>query len=127
MQRKKPNCLFCGEEVKEHKSTFCSRDCNQKFNLIQRIHSKTASPKTIKKYLIYTGGNKCQVCGITDWNGKPIVMELEHIDGNSDNNELSNVCLICPNCHSQTDTYKGANRGNGRYYRRMRYKEGKSF
>ena len=56
-----------------------------------------------------------------------IVLELEHIDGNSDNNDLKNVCLICPNCHSQTDTYKGKNVGQGRHYRRVRYAEGKSF
>lgn len=41
-------------------------------------------------------------------------MELEHIDGNSENNDLSNLTLLCPNCHSLTSTYKGRNIGNGR-------------
>ena len=54
-------------------------------------------------------------------------MELEHKDGNSSNNSLDNVCLLCPNCHSQTDTYKNKNKGNGRHYRRLRYSEGKSY
>jgi 5-methylcytosine-specific restriction endonuclease McrA len=54
-------------------------------------------------------------------------MDLEHIDGNSLNNNLENLSLICPNCHSQTATYKGANKGNGRYYRKIRYQEGKSY
>ena len=54
-------------------------------------------------------------------------MELEHNDGNSQNNSLDNLSLICPNCHSQTPTYKGANKGNGRHYRRVRYAEGKSY
>jgi 5-methylcytosine-specific restriction endonuclease McrA len=54
-------------------------------------------------------------------------MELEHIDGNSENNSLDNLSIICPNCHSQTPTYKGANKGKGRHYRRVRYSQGKSF
>jgi hypothetical protein len=77
--------------------------------------------------LIDIRGNKCYSCHITDWNNKPIVMDLEHLDGNSSNNHISNLELICPNCHSQTDTYKGANKGNGRHYRRIRYSQGKSY
>ena len=50
-----------------------------------------------------------------------IPIELEHIDGNNTNNELSNLKLLCPNCHSLTATYKGANRGNGPVERRTRY------
>jgi hypothetical protein len=67
------------------------------------------------------------VCSIETWNDKPIVLELEHKDGNSENNRPENLCLICPNCHSQTETFKGKNKGNGRHVRRTRYKEGKSF
>ena len=59
--------------------------------------------------------------------GKSIVLELEHIDGNSDNNTEENLTILCPNCHSQTLTYKNRNKGNGRHNRRMRYHEGKSF
>lgn len=81
----------------------------------------------IKRYLRETFGNKCSVCSIAKWNGKDLVFDLEHIDGNSENNSKENVCLICPNCHSQTATYKGKNKGNGRHIRRQRYKEGKSF
>jgi predicted HNH restriction endonuclease len=55
------------------------------------------------------------------------VLELEHKDGNGENNDLKNICLLCPNCHSQTATYKNKNKGNGRHYRRKRYSEGKSY
>lgn len=41
-------------------------------------------------------------------------LEIDHIDGNSENNSEENLRLICPNCHSLTETYRGANRGNGR-------------
>jgi len=74
-----------------------------------------------------TRGRQCQECGIEGWNGKALTFELEHIDGNGDNNNLINLLILCPNCHSQTDTYKIRNRGNGRHQRRVRYAEKKSF
>lgn len=52
--------------------------------------------------------NKCECCGITEWNNKPIVMQLHHIDGNSNNNRLENLQMLCPNCHSQTDNFCGS-------------------
>lgn len=48
---------------------------------------------------------KCLICGIQTWNGKSITFHLDHIDGNRKNNSRKNLRLICPNCHSQTDTY----------------------
>jgi 5-methylcytosine-specific restriction endonuclease McrA len=54
-------------------------------------------------------------------------LELEHKDGNSDNNIEDNLELLCPNCHSQSPTYKAKNVGNGRHYRRQLYAKGKSF
>lgn len=52
--------------------------------------------------------NKCECCGITEWNGKPLVMQLHHIDGNNSNNSLDNLQMLCPNCHSQTENYCGS-------------------
>ena len=51
----------------------------------------------------------CLDCGGADWLGKPMPLELDHIDGNSDNNQLDNLRLLCPNCHSFTSTYRGKN------------------
>ena len=52
----------------------------------------------------------CAECGLRDeWNGKPIVLHMDHIDGDSKNNVLENLRFLCPNCHSQTDTYTGRN------------------
>jgi hypothetical protein len=53
--------------------------------------------------------NVCSICGITEWFGKSINMELDHIDGNRSNHLLSNLRMLCPNCHSQTDTYRSRN------------------
>ena len=49
--------------------------------------------------------NKCESCGITDWNGRDIVCELDHINGDSSDHRLDNLRILCPNCHSQTETY----------------------
>lgn len=49
---------------------------------------------------------KCECCGITEWQGKPLTLELHHIDGNHYNNGLSNLQILCPNCHSQTETFR---------------------
>ena len=48
---------------------------------------------------------KCEECGITEWNGKPIVIQLHHKDGDNTNNEIDNIAELCPNCHSQTENY----------------------
>jgi 5-methylcytosine-specific restriction endonuclease McrA len=53
--------------------------------------------------------NKCEICGISEWNGKPIQMELHHIDGDRTNHKLSNLMMLCPNCHSQTETFRAKN------------------
>jgi 5-methylcytosine-specific restriction endonuclease McrA len=49
--------------------------------------------------------DKCEECGIEDWNGKVLPKHLDHIDGNHSNHELSNLRILCPNCHQQTDTH----------------------
>jgi hypothetical protein len=56
--------------------------------------------------------HKCERCGIIEWMNKPISLELDHIDGNKHNHLLSNLRLLCPNCHSQTETYRSKNRKN---------------
>ena len=56
----------------------------------------------------------CSKCGLTDWQGETIVLDLDHINGNNRDNRLGNLRYLCPNCHSQTDTYKGRNKNTGK-------------
>ena len=53
--------------------------------------------------------NKCEVCGITEWQGSPIICELHHINGDTTDNRIENLQILCPNCHSQTDNFRRRN------------------
>ncbi len=54
--------------------------------------------------------HKCELCNNTEWLSKPIALELHHIDGNSENNNLTNLQMLCPNCHATTPNYRGKNK-----------------
>lgn len=67
------------------------------------------------KELVYRLGlkeNKCEnpECGLSEWHGKPIVCELHHINGDSTDNRIENLIILCPNCHSQTENFRSKNR-----------------
>ena len=68
----------------------------------------------IRTKLIASGLKKacCEHCGLSEWNGQGISLELNHINGDRFDHRIENLQLLCPNCHAQTDTYRGKNMGN---------------
>lgn len=66
-------------------------------------------PTSKAKIVLIEQNNKCLRCGISSWQGKKISFELDHIDGNNRNYNRNNLRYLCPNCHSQTDTFRGRN------------------
>ena len=71
----------------------------------------STSNLNIKKWLLFQlhWDYRCSSCGLTEWKGKSLSLELDHIDGDSSNNELTNLRFLCPNCHSQTESFRGKN------------------
>jgi hypothetical protein len=128
------NCLNCGVEVDNSSKTYCNQICfhenrKKQYHFLIESGVITLPSRQYKNYLIEKYGNKCMECGWYSINltSNRIPIELEHIDGNSENNSLNNLKLLCPNCHSLTPTYKALNKGNGRHNRRERYQDGKSY
>lgn len=73
------------------------------------------STGVIRRAFLRHGGRKheCSICGqLPMWNNLPLVLQVDHIDGNCKNNSLSNLRWVCPNCHTQTATYAGKKRKN---------------
>jgi hypothetical protein len=68
-----------------------------------------ASSHTVKKRFIKLNDYKCFTCGISEWMGQSLNLQLDHINGNKTDNTLKNLRLLCPNCHSQTNTFAGKN------------------
>ena len=120
-------CLNCGENLGINSRKFCSIKCQKEFEYKKYIdnwkNGKVSGMRGnyqislhIRRYLFEKYGAKCCICGWGKKNQftKQIPLEIEHKDGNYKNNNESNLLLLCPNCHSLTSTYKGANRNNGR-------------
>jgi len=80
------------------------------------IEELLASPNRnrnhIKRRLIKAGlkEERCEACGLTEWLGKPISLELHHVNGDGKDNRLENLQVLCGNCHAQTNTWGGKNR-----------------
>lgn len=118
-------CLNCGNKIKSLK--FCNQHCQNEYRYKQfiknwedgtddgvRLCGGTSS--YIKRWLIEEYGELCSRCGWAEKNPTTgnIPIEIEHKDGNYKHNDKTNICLLCPNCHSLTSTFRALNVGKGR-------------
>ena len=121
-------CLCCNkqQDLSQNKY-FCDNKCKVLFKEKQ-INENVflGSIATIRKYIFKIRDRHCEICKLSLWLENPIPLQMDHMDGNPINNKLDNLRLLCPNCHSTTPTFGIKNKGNGRFYRRLRYKQGKS-
>jgi hypothetical protein len=68
-----------------------------------------------RRRVIIEQDNKCFSCGLDKWLNSPITLEVDHTDGNTQNNDRDNLRALCPNCHSLTDTFRGRNKIKGKF------------
>lgn len=98
-------------KTKETDSRIASRE---KYSLEEVfVKNSPVSQKVLRGYVERHNviEHKCAFCGTNgDWFGTTIVLEIDHIDGDNRNNEISNLRYVCPNCHSLTETYRGRNK-----------------
>ena len=124
-KHKKCICLNCGCEYERGKNStgkYCSNKCHTEHQHKQYITRWKEGKETglrgeyniskhIKKYLLDKYNNSCQICGwnkVNPFTGN-VPLEVHHIDGDYTNNKEENLQLLCPNCHSLTETFKNHN------------------
>lgn len=121
-------CEECGNELKRYNSKFCSIKCNRSSKYKELIaiwksdeskysgEGKQSVPEFIRKYMIDKSDGKCEKCKWCETNpstGK-IPLHIHHKDGNYSNNREENLEVLCPNCHSLTESFGSLNKGKGR-------------
>lgn len=120
-------CPVCNKKIPKYNNKYCSKECKRKgltFNKISKIEKigflGDNSRTTIRRYLINKFGLKCSICKIVEWQGSPVPVVVDHIDGHPENGKLDNLRLVCGNCNMLLPTFAGKNKGNGRKSRYMR-------
>ena len=89
-----------------------SKDNSHYMTLVDYLtNSKDIQTNKVRLKLLKEGYKeyKCEKCGLSEWLGQPIALEVHHRDGDRTNNAIENYQLLCPNCHAQTDSYRGKN------------------
>lgn len=123
---RREDCLICGVKLKPSATKYCSQDCQFEYQRGQTLKDwletgqvKTkdhAIPLPVRRYLLEEAGHRCSECSWDEIN--PTLgyspLHIDHIDGDYKNNQITNLKVLCPSCHSLTPTYGSLNRGNGR-------------
>lgn len=122
-KKKKPaTCRVCSVDFEYSPSQslgfYCSNQCVGKARLAETaqrfLRGEITERATLKRFVTERDSYRCKPCNLTEWQGKPLSLQLDHTDGNPSNNNPENLRLICPNCHSQTPHFGARNKGKGR-------------
>ncbi len=84
------------------------KDIKKRITCLENYATRASVRKTIIKNNLIP--YECNECGISDWNGKKLSLHLDHINGKNGDHRIENLRFLCPNCHSQTETYTGKNK-----------------
>jgi hypothetical protein len=111
--KKNARMCSCGNKCSNRHNKYCDQCIkNRIYTTSSLCEAKT--DKTRRAAIIRLSGHVCSVCKNSEWNGKKIPLEVDHINGDASNNSCENLRVICPNCHAQTTTYKGKNKGKSK-------------
>jgi uncharacterized Zn-binding protein involved in type VI secretion len=89
---------------------FCSNTCQGEFSVKTKLNENSSYSQSIRKYILRLRGEQCEECGqLPEHNGKPLKMQIDHVNGNTRDNRLVNLKILCPNCHTQTITWGSGN------------------
>lgn len=129
-------CIQCGNKTARPTYKYCSNKCQNDFQYElyvdhwkkgdvsggRGINAKSIS-RHLRRYLLKKSNFSCSICR---WNKVNIStgevpLEVDHIDGDADNNSEENLRVICPNCHALTPNFRNLNKGKGRAWRRIKY------
>ena len=127
MKRKEVKCKHCHEQIKTRAKSFCSNKCQaelkQKSCLEKWLNGdmKSHNGKTfqvkpfVRRYLIEKSNYKCSECGWGERNQASgnVPLEIDHINGIASDGSISNLRVLCPNCHSLTSTFRNLNKVKG--------------
>ena len=107
-------CVSCGKQFEKRQSLgwhTALHNRGGKTLQVRKTFEELKTPGSRRIRLIQERGHRCEVCKNVEWMGRPIPLELDHINGLHDDQRKENARLICPNCHAQTETYKAKNKG----------------
>ena len=91
-----------------YKHQIANRSDEEIFKYGARI--KTMNLKKEYIHRVLQDDAHCEICGIRNWNGRELIFQIHHLDGNHLNHTVGNLQLLCPNCHSQTDNFSNRKR-----------------